>query len=204
MAWVATAIVGSALIGAYSADKAADKSKAGYDAASLEQSRQYDQTREDFAPWREAGQNALGRLTNASTGDLSEFQASPGYEFVRSEGQRDIGNSFAARGGAASGNALRALAQYNQGLASNEFGNWWNRQAGLAGVGQAATQSTANAGANAAANIGNNLIGAGNARASGVMGVNNAIQNGLGNALYLYGRNQQNGGNPWATPPYLP
>lgn len=191
----AAAIVGSAVIGgvaSHSASKrAASAQRAGYDAATAEQRRQYDQTRQDFAPWRQTGKDALGRLNAMSAGDMSSFQASPGYNFVRQEGQRDIGNSFAARGGALSGNALRALTQYNQSLASNEFGNFWNRQAGLAGVGQSATQNTAAFGANAANNIANNFAGAGNARASGIQGsingINSAIQGGIANWMYARG-----------------
>lgn len=189
----AAAIIGGSVIGgvasAISSKKAADAQRAGYDAATREQARQYDQTRDDFAPWRQTGTAALGRLDRASTGDMSDFYRSPGYNFVRNEGQRDIGNSFAARGGAFSGNALKALTEYNQSLASTEYGNWWNRQAGLAGAGQGATESTAIAGRNAANNISANYAGAGNARASGIMGVNNAIQGGIGNWLYYRGYN---------------
>jgi hypothetical protein len=186
MALTTAVVVAGAAASAYSSKKAAKTAQRGYDAAAGEQARQYDQTREDYAPFREAGVNALGRLGRASEGDMSDFYKSPSYEFVRGEGERDIGNSFAARGGAFSGNALKALTQYNQNLASTEYGNWWNRQAGLAGVGQAATGGTAAAGASAAANRGNAMIGAGNARASGIQGVNTAIQGGISN--YLYGR----------------
>lgn len=194
----AAAIIGSAVVGAgasaYSSKKASKAAQKGYDAAAAEQARQYDQTREDYAPWREAGQGALGRLTDASEGDFSAFTKSPGYEFRRDEGMRNVGNFFSAKG--SGGNALKALAEWNQNVASNEYGNWWNRQAGLAGVGQSATAGTAAAGANAAANISNAYIGAGNARASGVMGVNNAIQSGIGAYLYGQGRTGGSSGAP--------
>jgi hypothetical protein len=136
------------------------------------------------------GVDAVNRLGRASSGDMSDFYASPSYEFVRDEGQRNIGNSFAARGGAFSGNALKALNEYNANLASTEYGNWRNRQSGLAGVGQAATGGTAVAGMNAANNISQNYLTAGIARASGVQGAANAVTSGLGN--YLYARGLQN------------
>lgn len=153
---------------------------------------QYDQTREDYAPYREAGTAALGRLNAASTGDYSSFTASPDYQFTLSEGQRDLGNSFAARGGAFSGNALKALSQYNQGLASQQYGDWWNRQQGLVNTGATGTSGTAAAGAanvatqaasntNAANAISNSLYEKADARASGVLGVTNALSFGLGN-----------------------
>jgi hypothetical protein len=147
------------------------------------QERIYQQQRADAEPWRQAGMGALGRLNSASTGDMSNFFASPDYNFRRNEGQRDIGNSFAARGGAASGNALRALAEFNSSMASSEYGNWWNRQAGLAGVGQQANTQIGHAGQNYANQSGNALMQAGDARASGVAGSANAWGGALSNAV---------------------
>lgn len=128
---------------------------------------------------------------NSGPASMSGFFASPDYNFRRQEGQRDIGNSFAARGGAFSGNALKALAEYNSNLASGEYGNYFNRLAGLLNAGQGGTAQTAHAGANmannisstlgnTAANVGNNLIGAGNARASGIQGQYNAYGDTIG------------------------
>lgn len=151
-----------------------------------EQRRQYDTTRADFAPWRQAGEGALNRLTQASTGDMSAFQASPDYNFRLNEGTRNLENRFSVSGGG--GNAMRALAEYSQNIASNEFGNWWNRQSGIAGVGQAATNSTANFGANAANNISNQYRTSGdNAASIGLynnVSSGNALNAGIGNALY--------------------
>lgn len=179
-------IVGGLLEGEGAKD-AARASAAGSAAALAENRRQYDQTRTDMMPWMEAGRGALGRLQ-----DPNAFQASPGYNFVRNEGMRGIENSFAARGGAASGNALRRLAEFNTGLASQEHGNWWNQQAGLAGVGQAATNSLGAFGANAANNAGGLMQNQANARASGIEGNTNAWSNTLQNLLSTWGRRQQN------------
>lgn len=95
----------------------------------------------------------------------SGFKASPGYEFVRSEGQRGLERSAAARGGAFSGNALRSLNDFNNGLASQEYDKYWNRLASLAGAAQTAS---ANAGAGAqhlGDSVANNLMTGGMARA---------------------------------------
>ena len=176
--------VGGALLQANAAGDASDALLAGADAATREDRRQYDQTRADYAPWREAGTDAVNRLGRASTGDMSDFQASPGYNFRVSEGNRNMENRFSVGGGG--GNAMRALAEYNQNIASDEYGDWWNRQAGLSGVGQTATAGTAAAGDRASARIGSNYLDAGNARASGIMGQgqiwNNALQ-GIGSNL---------------------
>lgn len=165
------AVVAGTVVSAYGAKKAAKAQTRAGDQAIAEQQRQYQETQAQQTPFMQAGQEALGRLQNPQ----ASFQASPGYNFVRSEGQRDIGNSFAARGGAASGNALRALTEFNQGLASQEFGNWWNQQSQLAGVGQGATNALGAFGARTADNIGRAQLMQGDARASGIEGVGNAL-----------------------------
>jgi hypothetical protein len=159
--------------------------------AIAEQRRQFDLSREDQLPWLQSGRAALGSLDRAAAGDLSGFEASPDYAFRRNEGMRGIGNSFAARGGAASGNALRALAEFNQNLARGEFGDWWNRTAARANVGQTTAsglgalgantaQTIGNIGMNSAANIGNNIIAGGNARATGIRDASQGASNAFG------------------------
>jgi len=179
MSGIATAVVGAAVVGgvvaSQGAKSAANAQARSADAASAEQARQYDQTRSDFAPWRAAGQTALTALADPN----KNFMASPDYAFTKAEGMRGIEQSAAARGGAFSGNALRNLDQFNSNLASTQFGDWWNRQAGLAGIGQQATGSTAAAGQNAANNISNNMLAAGDARASGIIGSANAWNSAL-------------------------
>lgn len=107
------------------------------------------------------------------------FFASPDYQFRLGEGLNAVQNSAAAQGGLYSGNALRGITEYGQGLAAGEFGNWFNRQAALAGIGQTATAQNAQAGLMTGANVGNALIASGNARASGIAGQYNAIGAGL-------------------------
>jgi hypothetical protein len=167
------------------AKDAARAEQAGSLAAIGESRRQYDQSRTDMMPWLDAGRNALADLQNPAA-----FTASPDYEFRRSEGNRDIGNSFAATGSGASGNALRALTQFNSNLASGEFGDWWNRRAGLAGVGQTSAQNLGALGANSAANVGGFMQNAANARASGVAGGTNALTNTLQNLYGVWNRNR--------------
>ncbi len=64
MAWVATAVIGSAVIGAgatmYGANKAADAQTAAADKASGIAQQQYQQTREDLSPFRGIGNDAAG------------------------------------------------------------------------------------------------------------------------------------------------
>lgn len=121
---------------------------------------------------------------------LARFYTSPDYNFRRTEGTRGIEQSAAARGGALSGNTLRGLNEFNSNLAAGEFGNYFNRQAALAGIGQTATGQAGNAGLATAANIGNAQMNAGASRASGILGRNAAIAGGItqGYENWLYGR----------------
>ncbi len=187
----AAAIIGGSLIGgasaAISSGRAARAQEQGTAAAISEQQRQFDINQAAIAPFGEAATGALGRLTDISEGDLSGFFTSPGFEFVREEGLRGIENRFAAQGGAQSGNALRRLAEFNTGLASQEFGNFFNRQLNLAGLGAGPVQAGVQAGTQISGNISNALQRQGDVRASGILGANQAVQGTLGNLLFAQG-----------------
>lgn len=194
-----------------------------------EERRQYDTTRADFAPYRAIGYGAVGKLAsmygvapaNADGSPIAGgvagaaglgyqgdggFTASPGYAFTRDEGIKAAERSAAARGMLASGGTMKAIARYASGLASTDYNNYANRIAALAGVGQSATGSTAQAGEAAVSGIGaanqniaNAATTAGNARASSYANTGSAINSGVNNlaSLYLY---QQGGGfTPSAT-----
>jgi hypothetical protein len=139
---------------------------------------------------------------------MSAFFQSPGYQFRRDEGTRGLERTAAAKGGAFSGNALRALAEFNSGLASQEFGNYVNQLGIIAGIGQSSTNQTAAYGAESAATAGRNALYAGDARASGIIGQGNAIGQGVSDLAGLYGywnANRGRSGNAMAgggTDPY--
>lgn len=280
MSWVAAAVVGGAVIGGatsiYAANKSAGAAKDATGATVAENARQYDQTRADFAPYRDVGRGALGSLAdiygiarpaedlsvgskayqaafqewlpryNGEKGSTTGFEkaqrafadiwqrgvatgrygagappggypqnpdgsygpapgttgtapagapvdrtggfyASPGYQFRVAEGTKAIQNSAAARGKLFSGQALKAVEGYAQGVASDEFARHVAGLQSLAGVGQSATGSTATAGANAAASNSaayqNQGSVIGSSYMNGAAGVNNAVQGGISNWL---------------------
>jgi hypothetical protein len=76
------------------------------------------------------------------------WQTDPGYLFRLGEGQKLLENSAAARGGLLSGQTGKALQQYGQNFASNEFGNIYDRYRGLidAGYGRHVGDFTARVG----------------------------------------------------------
>ncbi len=138
-------------------------------------------------------QNPTQQPGTGGQGNFNAFMASPDYNFRRTEGMRGLEQTAAARGGAFSGNALRALSEYNSNLASTEYGNYFNRLASIAGIGQSATQSTAQAGAQYGAAAGRNALYAGDARASGIINQGNAISGGISDLAGAYGYYKRGG-----------
>lgn len=246
MAWIATAAVisaGASLYGssqqADAADEAAQRTSDATNRATESQERMFNTTREDMAPWRDVGKEGLYSLADLmgiqstdSSGNLrpqsdrfgtlgrtftmSDFYKDPGYDFRLNEGLKGIDRGAAARGDFFSGATGKALSEYNQNYASNEFNNaynrfntdqsnLYNRYAGLSGTGQATAGQIGSLGANTYSNIANTsmtgansvsdaYMNAANARASGYAGVGNAITSGVGNYMAYNARNSGYGG----------
>ena len=203
MSAVATAIGGSALLGAYSADKAANaqadaatraaetQAAAARYAADLQQ-QQYQENVQRQQPFYQAGVNALPELIQASRYtpfSMEQFQADPGYAFRLSEGTKALDRSAAARGGLISGAATRAATRYGQDMASNEYTNAFNRYQqeraarlnplqSLTGMGQTTAAGLGAAGQSMASNVGNAVQTGANATAEGYLGAANARASG--------------------------
>lgn len=197
------AIAGSSVIGASAASSAARTQAAATDRATAAQERMYNRGVELQEPFRQVGVNALPELVAASRYDpftTEKFQADPGYAFRLKEGLRALESSAAARGGLLSGNQMRDITQFGQELGSQEFTNAFNRYQAernarlnplqsLAGMGQTTSQNIAGAAGRLGEQIGSNLIQGGAARASGYMGMANALSGGLSQYL-AYNQNQ--------------
>lgn len=207
---VAVAIGAAAVVGAgatvIAGNKASKAQVTSTNAAISAEQKQSDQTRADYAPWREAGGLALGGLTRAygltgtstnpgavgteqgqpDTGAYGGFFTSPGYQFRLSEGLKAIDRGAAARGALTGGATIKAEQRYGEGLAASEYDAYTSRLAQLAGLGQSATAGTAAAGSTAAGNISTALINSGNARASSYTNTASAINSGLNNVMSAY------------------
>lgn len=197
----AVASIGSAAIGSSAAKSAAKtQAQAAQYAADLQQ-KQYEQTREDLAPYRDAGAASLKDLVSrmpelTSAPDPASFREDPGYQFRFSEGQRALESSAAARGSLMSGGTLKDLTRYGQGVADQQYADWWNRQrnlqdsafsklSDLTRVGQNSAALTGTAGQNAAAKAGEYVTSGAAASAAGQIGSANAINSGIGNLVTL-------------------
>lgn len=99
---------------------------------------------------------------------------------MMNQGQQAVNNSASSTGGVNSGNTLKALTQYGQGLANQTYQQYLGNVSGLANTGLQAANAIGNFGQNTASEVGGNTIGAGNALAAGTVGGANSLNTGLG------------------------
>jgi hypothetical protein len=161
------------IAGANAAEKAAETQAGAADRAVQLQREMYEKSLELGKPYYEAGVNALGKLTRG------EILPEPGYAFRLGEGMKALERVQAARGNMLSGGALKAGQRYAQDLASQEYGNAYNRLANIAGLGQTATTQAGTAGQNYASQAGELGLQRGNALAQGRIGRTTSYGNAL-------------------------
>lgn len=192
--WGAALLAGGT---AYAADQQGDAADAaargGREAAQLSR-EQYEQQRRDQIPYMQAGTRALAQLDQLNAGDFSSFTESPDYVYTRDQAIKGLDRSAAARGTQYSGGQLAALADYSGGIANQAYGDYYNRIASLAGLGQNAAAGVGNAGMTMASQAGNAIQNAANARAEGQIAQASTYAN-LGNQLSgAFGRWYENRG----------
>lgn len=187
MGWISAAIaVTGSLIGAdmqsNAAENAANTTAAATREATALQRQQYEEGVRRQQPFYEAGVNALpgylqgiqpgGDLVRGFTAEDFQKYQDPGYGFRLKEGINALDRSAAARGSLRGGNQMRGITEFGQNLASQEYGNAYNRYigeqatrrnalAGLVGQGQTTAQTIASQGSAMAGNVGNAMIGQG-------------------------------------------
>jgi hypothetical protein len=200
--------LGSGLFQSYQANKAAGQSAAASQAAIDEQRRQFDLTRGDFAPYREAGARGLGLYEQgvSQVPSAQDVMAQPGYQFGMDQGMNALQRQIAAHGGRNSGAAQKAATRYGTDYATTKYNDAWAKRndrlaqlGALAGIGQAATSSTAGAGMNSANAISGLIQNQGDTRAGGTLAQGNIWGNTANAIGALYGRPkpQPTYPNPW-------
>ena len=113
--------------------------------------------REPFQPFVEAGQQGAASLRNP----MNIYFNDPGFRFRLEEGQKALERSAAARGGLVSGQTLQDVQQFGQRLASEEYGNAYNRALAAAGLGLGATSTQAGLTSDVGSRIVQGLLGLG-------------------------------------------
>ena len=225
----------SGVIGANAAEKAAQiQADAAIKAAQIQQ-EMFNTINAQGAPYRASGYNALNQIGSMMPGQYSKYDASgkligqdtgtgyftqqygpeqfqkdidPGYAFRLQQGQMANQRASNLAGGLIGGNALRGMQDYTQGMASQEFGNAFNRfqtqrgniyntLAGIAGIGQTAQGQANQMAQNNATAQGQLGVGAAAAQAAGQIGQATGYggaATGLGNAYLLSQLLKQNQG----------
>lgn len=172
------------------------------------QRRMYEEGVARQQPFYQAGVNALPEYVSGigQGGELvrgftqADYQADPGYAFRLSEGQKALDRSAAARGGLISGSALKAAQRYGQDMASQEFGNAYNRfrdtqglrrnaLAGVTGFAPTAAGAMNASGQNYASGAGSLMVGQGENTANSLLAQQQARSSSygqLGNVLGKY------------------
>lgn len=132
----------------------------------------------------------------ASQAQWSNIMQTPAYQFAQQQGTLALDRSAAANGLLLSGGQLKDLSTFNQGLATQQIGNFTNTLSGLGGLyGQSinqqqsaldlylrGAQGQASALTNTAQMVGGTQLGGANAQAAGVVGSANALTGGINNA----------------------
>ena len=217
---VAAAVVGAATVAGsmYSskqAGKAAKTQAASADRASQIQQENFEQTRKDLMPYKQAGDTSLSQLMGQMTPDGyfnqtytgQDIYSDPSYQFRLQQGQDAIQSSAAAKGGLLTGATLKALQNYGQESASQEYSNAYNRfnadqtnrynrLSNLIGIGQNAAAQVGNAGAQTSQAVANNTMAGANSIAAGqVASANNWANtaNNLGSMATSYAMMKNSG-----------
>lgn len=140
--------VASSAIGANAAQSAAGEQVQQQEQALQFQQQMWNQQQANQAPFVSAGQQSItqimkdlqsgkygpGSLPAVPTAPgafqaptLAQAEQTPGYQFTEQQGTAGILKGAAGAGGAISGGTLKALDQYNQGLATTTYGNVFNQ-----------------------------------------------------------------------------
>lgn len=203
----AVASVGGGLIASSGAKSAAKTQAQAAGQAQASQERAFERQVELQEPFRQAGLTAQEQIMQllgiggdkaaqgygslAKPFGTEQFQQDPGYAFRQAEGMKALERSAAARGGLLSGGTLKGIQRFGQDLASQEYGNAFNRYQteraarlnplqSLMGAGQSSANTLTGAAGQLGQGQAQSQLAAGQARASGYVGSANALGGALG------------------------
>lgn len=210
MTWVATAVVGSSLVGGYlnqqtatrAADKAAGAQIAAANAATAEQRTQFEAMQKMLAPYSQAGQGALQGQQNliglngqlAQQNAISAIQNGAQFQALQQQGNNAILQNASATGGLRGGNTQGALAQFSPQLLNQMIQQQYSQLGGIAGIGQNSAVALGGAGMQSANAVSGQLGQIGAAQAGNALAAGQAQQQfvsnvagSVGNVAGMYG-----------------
>jgi hypothetical protein len=168
---------------------------------------QFQQQRGDLAPYRDAAVPALNAQSDllglngqpAADAAMANFQQSPGYQWQLTQGLRGVDAGAAASGMLRSGATLKAEDTYAQGLANQDFTNYYNRLYDLSKLGEnaaAGNASTATAAGNSAASAANTQASIYGNAAGGIANTTNSLFSNKDFTSWLSGSGGSGGNTP--------
>ena len=182
----------------------------------------FDEQKRLSEPYRQAGLTGQNRLMEmlglgGDTGaagygryakdfSMQDYQQDPGYAFRLSEGLKQLGSQARAQGGAGGGRTMMGMQNYAQGLASQEYGNAFNRYqtnrqnqlaplGSLMSSGQAAAVGQAGQAGQYGANASNMLSQMGVNTGGATLAGSSAYGKAIGDIGAQFGRNPPKFGN---------
>lgn len=131
-----------------------------------------------------------GQAAPSSADAFKRYIANSDYAFQFGEGANKVNSGYAGAGTIQSGAAMKAMEDYRQNLQSGYRNEWASGVANQQGVGLGAGSALAGVGQNYVNTISNNNNNAGTAAANAAL----SKQNGLANALGMFGGSILSGG----------
>jgi len=203
MSFMATAIIGSTVVGGVLSSNAQKKAAKGASQAQTqaadrsieEQRRQFDAMQQLLAPYVGAGNTALTRYMSlggmagpeAQQRILQEIEAGPEFGAMVRTGEEAILQSASATGGLRGGNVQEALSKFRPEVLSSLINQEYSRLGGLINQGGNAAAGQGAAGMNMANNIGAEFGNIGAAQAGNQLARGEATSNMWGNVAGAVG-----------------
>lgn len=122
--------------------------------------------------------------TDAARAAFDQFRNSTGYQFRLGQGMDAVNSGYAGAGTLKSGAAMKAINEYGQNFASNEFGNYMGMLGNQQSLGANAASAQAGVSQNAGNSLANIAMQRGDNAANAALAKGNS---GFGNALSLIG-----------------
>lgn len=189
MSGIATAIVGSAVIGGYFQGEAAESAAGAQSQASAaqiaESRRQFDEVRKLLQPYVEAGTPALEaqqamlglRGIDEEQAQIAAIERSPTFQALLRQGEESLLQRASATGGLRGGNIQAALAQFRPALLAQELGTRFERLGGMTSLGQRSAAGVGAAGQESGRDIATALGSMGAAQSGAALAQGQAYSN---------------------------
>ncbi|KKC25846.1 hypothetical protein WP12_12320 [Sphingomonas sp. SRS2] len=175
--------------------RAADLQAASAQAGIDETKRQFDVTQGNFAPYLDAGTDALGGIMDllglgeggaaAQGASIEALKSSPLFQSLFGTGEEAILQNAAATGALRGGNTQRSLADFGSDTLAKVIQDRLSQLTGVAAGGQSSAASVGGFGQNASSSIADLLGQQGAARAGGILAKGNQQSAGIQSGLKL-------------------